>query len=144
MPKKGELGYDAMIERRHTAERNRWPDLRKQIRDRVAGATNPTDKHFALQVLIQEAYALRESHPEALEDAIQACHDQIALAPTVARAMKVEYAGDLPSHVGYKQLAIILEKQKRFTDALDLVREAQAVGWDGDWSKRIERLSKKA
>lgn len=48
-----------------------------------------------------------------------------------------------PAHPGYKQLAIILEKEKRFEEALDLVNEADTAGWNGDWEKRRERLVSK-
>lgn len=40
-------------------------------------------------------------------------------------------------------MAILLEKEKRFHEALNLVLEAQAAEWQGDWEKRIERLQKK-
>ena len=48
----------------------------------------------------------------------------------------------LPSHHGFKQLAIILQKRGDFDDALAFCREAKAQGWNGDWEKRIARLSK--
>lgn len=48
----------------------------------------------------------------------------------------------LPSHYGFKQLSIILQKRGDFNDALAVCREAKGQGWDGDWDKRIARLSK--
>ncbi len=49
----------------------------------------------------------------------------------------------LPSHVGYKQLAIILEKEKKYDKAIALCNQAKREGWNDDWDKRIERCEKK-
>lgn len=51
--------------------------------------------------------------------------------------------GFLPSHHGYKQLAIILEKRGAYQDARSLCEQADAQGWKGDWAARIARLEKK-
>jgi hypothetical protein len=105
-------------------------------------ARGPVDRHFALQALAQAAYRLREVHPEALEDAEAACREQILLADVAGPALRDEF-GSKPSHHGYKQLSIILEKQKRYGEALEVVEQARDQGWDGDWDKRAERLSRK-
>ena len=82
--------------------------------------------------------------PEYLEKAVQACEQQIELAPKAAAAFKAEYRDSpLPSHRGYQQLAIILEKQKNFEEAIELCEWAGKQGWAGDWDKRIERCKKK-
>lgn len=124
------------------AEGTRWPNARRELRRDVTSAANPVDRHFALQVLAQAAYRLRAVHPDALEDAEAACREQILLADVVGPALRQEF-GSKPSHHGYKQLAIILDKQKRYAEALDVVERARAEGWDGDWDKRAERLAKK-
>lgn len=51
--------------------------------------------------------------------------------------------GSKPTHYGFKQLAIILEKQKRFAEAIEVVEEAQRQAWDGDWQNRLERLRRR-
>lgn len=124
------------------AEGARWPDARQRLRREVRAARGPVEHHFALQALAQAAYRLRDVHPEALEDAEAACREQILLADVAGPALRQEF-GSKPSHHGYKQLSIILEKQKRYTEALDIVTQAQDQGWDGDWEKRAERLAKK-
>lgn len=48
----------------------------------------------------------------------------------------------LPSHYGFKQSAIILQKCGDFSQALALCQQAKAQGWKGDWDKRIARLKK--
>jgi DNA invertase Pin-like site-specific DNA recombinase len=49
----------------------------------------------------------------------------------------------LPSHVGYKQLAIILEKRGQFDEAIKVAKQAKSQGWNGDWDKRIARCESK-
>jgi hypothetical protein len=51
--------------------------------------------------------------------------------------------GFLPSHHGYKQLAIMLEKRGDYQDARALCEQADAQGWKGDWDARIARLEKR-
>lgn len=123
-------------------EGRRWPDERARLRRAVEAASGVSDRHFALQELIQRAYRLRDAHPEALGDAIEACREQISLSKEVGQAMESSY-GSKPTHYGFKQLAIILEKQKRFAEATEVVEEAQRQAWDGDWQNRLERLRRR-
>lgn len=60
------------------------------------------------------------------------------------KGRNLTYSFTLPSHTGYEQLAIILEKQKKYKEAINLIKQAQSEGWNGDWDKRIERCQKKA
>lgn len=115
-------------------------------------SAQPIDSHYVYQAMIQANYPHRNLDPDALDEAIQACRKQISITPQVAREFKREHSVDeanrifgarLPAHVGYKQLAIILEKEKRYAEVLQLVKQAKAQGWAGDWDERIERIEKK-
>lgn len=44
----------------------------------------------------------------------------------------------LPSHAGYKQLAIIYKKEKRWDDVIALCEQAIDQGWNGNWEDRID------
>jgi hypothetical protein len=104
----------------------------------------PVDQHYLYQEMIQAFYRSRELDPTALNDAVIACQKQIAIAVKVARLLKNEYPGEqLPAHVGYKQLAIILEKEQKYSEVIRLMKNAIAQGWNGDWENRIERCEKK-
>lgn len=108
------------------------------------GQSNILDLHFAYQGMIQLYYRMRDAEPTALAKAIESCKKQIALASKTTKEFQREYPGSsLPAHVGYTQLAIILEKQKKYDEVLRLCRDAQAQGWNGDWEKRIERCQTK-
>lgn len=105
---------------------------------------HPLDKHFLYQAMIEIYYRARDVDPAALSRAIDACQKQINIAPQAAKAFKKEYSGTtLPSHVGYTQLAIIREKQKEYSEAISICKQAKKQGWNGDWDQRIARYEKK-
>lgn len=106
--------------------------------------TDVLDHHFTLQQKMEIYYRERETSPEALEKAISACIEQITLAPEAAKAFLKEYPEQsLPAHAGYSQLRIILEKQGKFDEAIELCKKAEQQGWAGNWDKQIETLKKK-
>ena len=92
-----------------------------------------------------------------LEPTIAACEQQIKISDKVAiefindnihklelTSSEIFYTPDaLPSHIGYKQLSIIMEKSHQYQRAIDLCTQAQAQGWSGDWERRIDRYKKK-
>jgi tetratricopeptide (TPR) repeat protein len=107
-------------------------------------ALDPVDLHYTYQQMIQVYYRAREIEPKALDNANDACKKQVHISSQVSEKMKSEYPSlKLPSHVGYKQLAIILEKQKNYAEAIQLLKQAQDQGWKGDWEERIARCEKK-
>lgn len=106
---------------------------------------NALDLHFFYGMVISIEYRNRDDKEGALDRAIEACKLQISMAPK-AKAKLVKSAftpGFIPSHQGYKQLAIILEKQKKYNETISLCEQALSQGWQGDWEKRIERCNKK-
>lgn len=112
--------------------------------EQLAGCDTPIlDRHFLYQAMIELFYRDRQE-PASLDRAIEACKAQIYFAPDAAQAFKNEYGDSiLPAHKGYQQLAIILEKQARFQEVIDLCAQAAQQGWGGDWVGRIDRCKKK-
>lgn len=101
------------------------------------------DLHFLYGQEVSIYYKDRDK-PAYLDKAVRACRQQIALAPQAAEAFKAEYGdSQQPSHKGYEQLTIILEKQGKLQETIELSAQAQAQGWSGDWSGRIERCKRK-
>lgn len=107
--------------------------------------TNILDKHFFYLSGIRLFYSNRNNDPMALDKAVFCCQNQIAISNEAKREFLKEYNEDsLPSHTGYKQLAIIYEKEKHFADALKITEQALAEGWNTeDCISRIEKLKKK-
>lgn len=101
------------------------------------------DVHFLYGHKLSIYYKDRDS-PGGLEKAIESCKQQIAISKKAAKEFLKEYDGSpLPSHKGYQQLAIIFEKQGKYTEAINLCKQAAEQGWAGDWEKRVVRCNKK-
>jgi|AntRauTorcE11897_2_1112592.scaffolds.fasta_scaffold11331_2 tetratricopeptide (TPR) repeat protein len=108
---------------------------------------NPLTNHFTYQTKAEIYYRWRDLDDFALEKAIEACRQQISIANEAATVFLDESSpsglGFLPAHHGFKQLAIILEKDGKFEEALKLCEKAKLQGWNGDWDARLTRLRKK-
>ena len=115
-----------------------------EAKKQAESSKNILDLHFIHQGIIKAYYPDRDADPDALDVAIGACEDQIALAPKAAHAFRREYPGEhLPSHTGFVKLAIIREKQKEYAEAIKLSLAAMDQGWAEDWQRRIARCEKK-
>lgn len=145
-------------------DRDIWIKISESLHHFAEPHAHILDKHFAL-IDTMRAYYRKREEPEFLAKTISTCTVMIDMHKEVAGAMfdaglgrvqpeATQRLSDqvihtelgpqvLPGHPGFKQLAIIHEKQKEFQAALDLCIEARDAGWAGDWDKRIERLEKK-
>ncbi|EMK6579009.1 hypothetical protein V9K10_003629 [Vibrio cholerae] len=127
------------------------PDLRHVAYKLIAKAetlineqSEPLDIHFLYGAKLDVCYRDRDLRPNCLELAIQACEQQIENAPFAATVFIEKHGGNLPAHKGYRQLAIVLEKQKRYGEVVSLCEKAKSQGWAGDWDKRIDRCKKRS
>ena len=117
--------------------------LRKAEELAAMKEVSPLDIHFLFHNKLT-LYYKDKGNPESLNMAIHACRQQIAIADKAAHAFQATYNGNpLPGHKGYAQLAIILEQQKHFDQAMELYSQAMRQGWGGDWEKHIQRCKQK-
>ncbi|BCV37546.1 hypothetical protein I6M44_15680 [Shewanella algae] len=121
---------------------------------------NYIDIHLALAGLIKYHYRLRNDQAH-YEKAKEFCLLQISISSKLVKkfrhpekpkelkrlhkltGMTHPYYDEpqiLPSHTGYKQLAIILEKEGDLDGALELSQKALEQGWSDDYEKRIAKL----
>ena len=121
---------------------SRMLEKAEQLAEEGAGR-NVLDYHFLLMEKIKANYKDRDTRTGALDAAIDACYSQIAISRQTVKRFRREYGDFLPSHTGFKQLAIIREKQSAFDEAIALCTRAKGEGWMGDWDKRIARCEKK-
>mgnify|MGYP000881505139 CR=1 FL=1 len=106
--------------------------------------TEVLDVHFFYQNKIEFYYRFRDVDSESFNTAVEACRKQIELSSDTVPVFRKEYENEeLPRHVGYEQLAIILEKQEEYDEVISLCRQAKEQAWNGNWDKRIERCLKK-
>lgn len=112
--------------------------------DNINKTNDILDIHFFYLNCIRVLYKNRDNYPDALDKAMEYCEKQINISNKSKIAFeKCEYFKELPSHTGYKQLAIIYEKRKEYDKALELTQKALEEGWNDDCQKRIDRLIKK-
>jgi len=102
----------------------------------------PIDRHFTYQSLIEFHYQDRAT-PVSLTKATEYCRKQIEMASSVKNAFRGYMGDQMPSHVGYYQLSVILDGAGQFAEAIAICKQAKRQGWAGDWDKRIERYQKK-
>lgn len=98
------------------------------------------DRHFFYDASIRFYYSDRENK-ESMKKAIESCRKQIGIANSAAENFK-RLQGRMPEHTGYKQLAIILDKQNKYDEAIKICKQAESEGWSGDWIPRIARYEK--
>jgi hypothetical protein len=126
---------------------------------------NFKDIHLALTGLIKHYYRQRDDQAH-YQKAKELCWLQISISTHAAKTFskpiqpkgislkKLEgilgrkLAGygtpqTLPSHVGYKQMAIILEKEGDLEGAIKLSQKALKQGWTDNYDKRIVKLAAK-
>jgi hypothetical protein len=100
--------------------------------------------HFVYQETIRLHNKWRDYFPDALDLTFGACHKQVAMARIVAQALRdVRPKEPLPVHLGFQQLAFLLEKEGSYTKAIEICKEARDQGWNGNWTWRIGCLAKK-
>lgn len=118
----------------------------------VENAILDDDNAFGMHLILGQMgdiYYKSRDEDENLSLAIGFYNKQIAMSKVAANSWKRECnkigdtSGKMPSHRGYTQMAIILEKQKHYKEAYELCKKAKSEEWNGDWDKRIERLNKK-
>jgi len=106
--------------------------------------TSILDIHFLYGSKINHYYKKRNIDSKFYDLAKNYCKKQIEINLIVKKAFQKEpWNNSLPSHKGYNQLAIILEKEKKYKEAIKICNEANEIGWNSDWNKRIIRLNKK-
>lgn len=109
------------------------------------------NRHFSLATRIQEAFDERGLHGN--ERCIALCKEMIALAPDALNAFRVQYRKEIrraelntsfalriPRHTGYQRLITIFEEEGRFAEAITLCKQAEKLGWSGNWAYFVRRL----
>lgn len=112
--------------------------------DRARAEDNMLGLHFVYQEMIRLHNKWRDHFFDALDLTFGACHKQVAMAAVAAELLReLRPEAPLPPHLGFQQLAILLEKEGSYTKAIELCKEARDQGWTGNWTWRIGCLAKK-
>jgi hypothetical protein len=77
----------------------------KKAEEMIGDSAKVLDVHFFYQQKIETYYKLRDTDPDALKIAMDACKQQIELAPQAIKVFKkLSSDGFMPSHTGFKQV----------------------------------------
>ncbi len=108
--------------------------------------TNATaiERHVLYCARLDFSYYHRDRSSLFFDDAVRCCQQMIQIADAAAAEFRCLANCPPPPHPGFRQLAIIREKQGRFLEAIELCQQAEALRWEGDWRDRTARLQKKA
>ncbi|MDF1667634.1 MAG: hypothetical protein P1V97_38205 [Planctomycetota bacterium] len=102
------------------------------------------DYHKVLTEYIEYSYSHRLTSEDARSDCYRVCHDDIKLVPKLIREskrLKAEGKKVRLSFSSFKHLAILLEEDEQFKEALSVSRKARKLGLKG-YEDRIRRLRK--
>jgi hypothetical protein len=115
-----------------------------QAEERALAEDDILGRHFAYHQMIRLHSRWKDEFADAVNLTFSACYKQIKLAPEAARLLRQMRPDEpLPTHLGYQQASALLEQEGAYEPALELCRQAQAGGWGGNWSWRIQRLGRK-
>ena len=121
----------------HIAEK-----IMKKVETYILDSNEIITIHLYYGMCVKNYYPHRDTMPGALDKAIEYCKRQIQISEQ-AREAFLKDSDFLPSHTGFKQLAIIYEKQGKISEALDIAKMDMKQGWNGDAERRVARLEKK-
>lgn len=100
--------------------------------------------HLTYHQMIRIHVKWKREFRDASDLALAASDKQIRLASRVAAMLRAEHPDTpLPVHLGYLHAASVLEQEGGLSRAIEVCREAQAEGWSGDWSWRIQRMARR-
>ena len=115
-----------------------------QAEERALAEGDILGRHFVYHQTIRLHSRWKGTFADAVDRIFAACHKQIQLAPDAAQALRrMRPDESLPTHLGYLQASALLEQEGRYEPAIELCRQAQAAGWSGNWSWRIQRMARK-
>jgi hypothetical protein len=115
-----------------------------QAERRASAEDDVLGRHFVYHQMIRLHVRWKGRFTDAVDLTFDACYKQIQLAPDTARVLRqMRPDAPLPTHLGYQQASALLEQEERYEAAIELCRQAQSGGWDGNWSWRIQRLTRK-
>ncbi|WP_435158641.1 tetratricopeptide repeat protein [Haladaptatus sp. DFWS20] len=112
-----------------------------------ADGDNPTDRHFVYNSLIELYYKQRDERNDAIEKCIAYCEEDIDTIDAFLDAWEREYGDGPPGIPSFKRLAIILEKQGNYQDALEIcemaIQRGLSDGTKGGYKGRKQRIQNK-
>ncbi len=120
-------------------------DLERMIRA-LPLDTNPIDRHFLLQSIVEATYRLREDS-RMRQTCIDVGKTHLTEFPGISESLATDMGGQLPTVPSFKWLATVLAENGSIDEAIAVCQKAQEMGLSdgtkGGYAGRAERLLKK-
>lgn len=130
--------------REDPADRDLAMRVLAKAEERAKGQDDILGLHLVYQEMIRLHCRWREQFPDAVDLICGACHKQIAIATRVAEVFQDKRPGQvLPLHMGFQMMAVVLEQEGSYAQAIELCKQARFQGWSGNWTWRIGCLARK-
>lgn len=117
-------------------------DLQHMLRA-LSTPTNPVDRHFLLQSIVQEAYKKRDN-PAMRAKCIQIAALHLAEFPHIAPALKTDMGGTLPRVATFQHFATVLTEDREYDRAIEVCELALQFGLEdgtkSGFEGRIRRI----
>lgn len=97
--------------------------------------------HFTLTILM-EFYYRHRSIDACLDKAMFLGYKDIEFSNIFAEEFMKRY-NEIPQSASYEQIGIILEREKRYYEAIELCEKGKTQGWANDFDKRVNRIKAK-
>jgi len=112
--------------------------------ERATAESDLLGLHFTYHQMIRLHLRWKEHFLDASDLAFAACHKQMRLAPQVAAVYHRKYPQEsLPIHLGYVHAVNLLQQEGALVRAIEICKQAQAEGWSGNWTWRIQRMARR-
>lgn len=146
MPSRAEGADAGVTSLPYTPEEEGSPGVQARVRAELGvsdALANPVGTHYVYQEMITDFMERVATQADMLLLAIEACQQQIAIAPAVVMALhRTQPNAPLPRHAGFEGLCLLRERQHQYERVVELAETAQAQGWAGPWDRLILRCKK--
>jgi hypothetical protein len=118
-----------------------------QMVEALRFVSEPIDRHMLLSKIVELSYRKRQD-PETKEILNQHAQMHLKELPDLLPALKDKYGESLKEITTFKLLAIVLDEEEKYEDAIKVCEMAVRLGLEdgtkSGFKGRIERLKKKA
>ena len=121
-------------------------DLNQMLKA-VSTKTNPIDRHFLLQSIVDATYKLRKEE-KYRKICIEYAEKHLQEFPSIAPVLKKDMGGTLPRVTTFQKYATVLTEDGEYEKAISVCEKALEYGLHDNtksgFEGRIERIKKKA
>lgn len=148
-----------LLNQYYSVSSTRDMNLANKFFEKIESVIHDSEKKLSLELRIEAMNTgirynyMRREEEIHFNKAKEICWDQISLYPEYLESLSARNNYVIIPH-GFKQLAIVMEKEKNFVAAISICKKAISLGLEdyarqmnytdaGEWDKRLKRLNSK-